>query len=1393
LKVRQSIKWLAIAIIAVIVLAGASLLFLNTAPGKRFVLAQIRELKTQSGLSIRAESLDGSLFGRMELSGVEVHDAKGAVLSAPRVTIDWRPFAYLSNTIDIRQADAAIMRLARAPMLSALPNAPILPEMNIAIGSFSVGQLIVEPPVSGHRHSVGIAGRADIANGRAVIIANASALAAPGMAGGDKIALMLDAVPGANRLAMRARVSAPAGGMIDSYMQTGKAAMLAIDGHGTWAAWNGRAAAQIGGTTIANLPISGRNGIFTVRGRINPALLMTGPMQRLSEPGMAVEIVTTLARRRADGRIALHSPAIAINAKGVIDFAENRFDDVAIEGQLTRPGAIASNLSGGDVRWAAVVNGPFRAADFTYRVGARNLGIGRVGFVGLAARGTGRFDGARIRIPLIATAQQVTGLNAAASVLLNNVAVNGDLAWTDGRLQSDNLRLKSDKIDATGIAIADMNRGVYTGALKGRIDDYQVDSIGRLTIITDAKLRRDPRSGFGMTGVASTVTNQITNSVISAQTEGKATTIARFDVDSEGNVRFANVRMTSPGLAIFDGDGRYAPDGRFEFRGRGQSKTYGPLSAVASGTFDQPRVRLLIERPGFGIGLKQVIAQIDGRQNLGAGAGYAVRASGGSSYGPFNADILIRGGAGPLTLDVQRGRIAGIDVRGQLQRLTSGPFAGRLNFSGSGITGNAVLDAAEPFNGNAAARYQRANFVMQASGGRIPGDRTITIGGGSASGQIILFPEAPAIRARFALSNVVRSDVLISRAQGRIDYQNGRGTAAVIANGKTSTPFSVAAQAAFAPDRILANARGTANGIAFQLSQPATMTRAGGIWTLQPAQMVLPQGRVMLTGRYDQSKRSGSGIEGRAALNTVDLGIVQTFAPGLGLGGKATGTIDYDASGKTTARIAIADFTRTAANSVSPAVNVAMLANLSTNGGDVRAVIRRGAGDVIGRLQMRLNNGDWARAGLAGGIRYNGPADVLWTLTGIADQSVAGPIVVAADFGGTVDQPTLAGLVRGDALRYENQTYGSVITDLAVGGRFTQSQLQLTKFEGRAGRGSVTGQGTIGLDAARGYPADLRLTFANAQLTTSDVLGAAVSGTLTIANGASGGRVSGELTVPRARYEFIRQGSAELTELTGVRRRDAEVDPRGPRPTPSTIARNIALDIRIRSGQQIFVSGLGLDAEWGTDMQISGTAANPRIVGALDVVRGTYSFAGRRFALDDNGRITFDGSAFNNPQLSMVARATVEGVSATINITGRAQNPQISFSSTPALPQDEVLSRLLFGSSITQLSPTQAIQLAAALNSLRSNGGGLNPLGKLKSAVGISRLRILSADASARRGTALAVGQYLTNNIYVEVVTDARGFTATQLEIGLSRALSLLSTTSSFGSTSATIRYSRDY
>ena len=90
-----------------------------------------------------------------------------------------------------------------------------------------------------------------------------------------------------------------------------------------------------------------------------------------------------------------------------------------------------------------------------------------------------------------------------------------------------------------------------------------------------------------------------------------------------------------------------------------------------------------------------------------------------------------------------------------------------------------------------------------------------------------------------------------------------------------------------------------------------------------------------------------------------------------------------------------------------------------------------------------------------------------------------------------------------------------------------------------------------------------------------------------------------------------------------------------------------------------------------------------------------------------------------------------------------------------------MLSRILFGTSITNLSAPEALQLASAVAALRSGSGSLDPINALRKAVGLDRLRIVPADVATGQKTAIAAGKYITRKIFVEVVTDGQGYSAT--------------------------------
>ncbi len=1383
-------KWTAIVLAGLVLLLLALVLGINTQPGRRFVADRIAGYTMANGINLRVGRIEGSLYGAMTLRDVRVQDQRGTFLTSPELRVDWRPFAFANSHVDVRSLTSPLVRMSRTPELKPVPSdpdAPLLPDLDIDVDRLAIDRIELAPAVSGTRRLARVTGNVHIADRRAQVVLNGATLTAPGIAGGDRIALRLDAVPDDDKFDVTMRLAAPRNGLVAGMAGLEAPLALSVDGRGSWTAWNGRALATLGAGRLADLNIRARNGTFAVRGTTQPGLYLKGPVERLTAPRLDVAIDATLADRVADTRIRLRSNALQVAANGRLDLAASRFGNFRAEAVLLTPGAIAPNLAGRSVRAVVALDGPFATPVVDYKISADTLAFGAMGVEGLYAEGKARVDADRILVPIAARARRVTGLNAAAGGLLTNVAINGDLAISGAQILSDNLRLRSDRIDATAIVAANMSTGRYAGALKGRINDYRVEGFGIVNLTTDAELYSPASGGFGIRGRVVARTARIFNDGARDFLGGNAIARVDLDYDPQGIINFSGLRVTARQFRISRGSGRYDPTGPLLVDVDAYSTLYGPVTARVTGTLAAPVATIRAARPGFGVGLNGVVATIRGVNGR-----YAIVARGGSNYGPFSADLLLRPGA-PLTADIRNARFAGIDFSGRVQQTLAGPFAGRLQFAGSGVSGTLGLSAQ--------GRYQRADVNARASNAAIPGTAGLTIGRALIVGSAVLYPGQPSVTGDAQIANLRMGEFVLRTARARIDYRGGSGTTQAFADGSSGVPFRIGANARFSPRLWLAAVQGSANGIGFRTASPARIEPVRGSYRLLPTRIDFDQGSARVAGTF------GAGMSLQTRLDRLNLAIANAFVPGLGLGGTASGSVNFSQPSGTSfpqadARITIANFTRSSLASVSTPVNIVFTGRLVPDGGEARALIQRGT-TTVGRMIATLRPlspgaGPWttrlASAPLAGGIRYNGPAGVLFSLGGFAGQQLSGPIAVAADFGGRVSAPRLTGIVRASNLTYENETVGTRLSKMRLNGRFTNDRFELTEMAATAGEGTVTAQGTVGLAADSGFPIDVRATLNNARLARSDALGATATGEIRVTNSqAEGGLIRGRLLIPEARYAVIRQGAAEVPELTGVRRksdiRRAAVEG-PPRAAPPGLFK---LDLQVRADNRLFVSGMGLESEWEADIRIGGTSAAPNVTGEARVVRGTYSFAGKRFELS-RGIVRFRGGPIGNPELDIAATTTTQGITATIAIGGSAQAPRLTFTSSPNLPQDEVLSRLLFGSSVTNLSATEAIQLAAALNSLRgSGGGGLNPLGKLRSATGFDRLRVLGGDEASGRGTALSAGKYITDDIYIEIITDARGFTATQLEIALTKALSVLSSTGSFGGSNVNVRYSKDY
>ena len=1384
------LKKAGIAFGALVLLLGAAVLLLDTSPGRRVVADVVRSIELENGVRLEVGRISGSLYGDMVLHDVSVKDPKGEFLFSPQVLIDWRPFAFIGNHVDIRSATSEKMILQRLPQLHEVPSeGPLLPDLDIDITTLKIDSFIAEAPVTGERQVASISGGVHIASGRAQMTLDARTLAINDGAGGDTLAIKLDAVPEDNILAIELAVKAPQNGVIAAMAGFGSALELNIDGKGDWQSWDGLMTARSGEARAANIRLTARDGTFAAKGTTWLENLLPEPVGQLAGVAMQVDLKAELEERAADISARLNSEAMSLNAAGLADFSDNSFEDVKVAFVLLGESTLAENLRSDGLRALLTLDGAFATPTVQYSLNANRIVLNDIGLHGLASKGAATIDADRILIPVSARAAQISGLDTATGGKLTNVQLDGDLAIDGARVLSDNMRIRSSRIDAKAILLANIETGFYTGAIEGRISGYRIESVGIFNIETDADLKSGRGGGFALEGRVRARSTRLLNESLGEYLGGNFVAASDVNYRTDGTVRFTNLRLEAPDLRIVGGRGLYSPGGRIALTANGRSDRYGAVGVRVAGTLTNPRADIMIDRPDLGIGLANVNARIRGARN-----GYRFDVTGYTDYGPLAADVTL-GNGGATSLTINSANLSGIAFSGKLRQTKAGPFAGKLTADGNGLGGLVRLGAK--------GRYQEAVFNLRANNTLFNGPAKLFIGSAIVDGRAVFYDQ-PYILADAQLADTRYQGFNLNAARVLINYRGGSGAAKAVIEGASGAPFRLAANATLQPELWSIALDGKVHGIAFKTARPARIVPRAGSYKLLPARINFGSGHIRLAGNY------GKGLKIQSRVEHIDLAMLNAFMPGLGLGGNATGSLDFgqtspSASPRADARLTLSGFTRTTAASVSQPVDISFSGKLLADGGEARAVIRR-RGSVIGRFIGKLRplppgTGSWTtrmmRAPLGGGFRYNGPAETLFSFAGQTGQNLSGSMGVAADFSCRLENPCLTGIARGKNLTYFNTEYGTKLTGLDFNGAFGGDRFTIEKLSAQAGNGTVKGSGYVSLSSEAGYPVNIALDLQQARLARSDVISANATGKLQLTRtGSQTALLSGSIRLPETRHTIVREGAAQVPQLTGLRfkpRRDrVRITGEEVAEPITSIFSSVRLEVDVEAPEKLYVSGMGLESEWSADFKVTGTSAAPRMAGTFSLVRGTLGFAGRSFDLSE-GRIGFTGGRTIDPTLRIIASEDIEDVAVNVEVGGRASNPQIGFSSTPGLPDDEILSRILFGSSVTNLSALQAVQLATSLNSLRGTGGGLNPLGKLRSATGVDRLRILGPDEDNGRGTALAAGQYLTDDIYVELITDTRGFTATQLEVSITPWLSVLSQAGGSGSSNVDVKVRKNY
>jgi len=534
-------------------------------------------------------------------------------------------------------------------------------------------------------------------------------------------------------------------------------------------------------------------------------------------------------------------------------------------------------------------------------------------------------------------------------------------------------------------------------------------------------------------------------------------------------------------------------------------------------------------------------------------------------------------------------------------------------------------------------------------------------------------------------------------------------------------------------------------------------------------------------GTFTASGRLTPQLGLNASAENIQLAALRSFAPRLG----AEGVLS--ASANLTGTLAAPNGTiRVNGKELRVAGYSRKLASATL---DARADLGGGAAQV----NARLSAGENVALTLEGSAPLSPDGMLALHAAGKADLSLLNPLLTAdgrqvkglltldAGVAGPLTAPRLSGTASLRSGEFQDYTQGVRVHDMSADLAAENGVIRIVKLDGKAGPGSITGGGGIDTTAP-GWPVDLTIGLRNARPIASDMMTASLTGDLKLKGQARGNAVtlSGKLDVPKAEINIPDSFPPEVRTLN-IRRRGQKPPP------PPPVATAVALDLAVNTTGPVIVRGHGIDADLGGQLTLKGSTGAPAIGGGFQMNRGTLTVAGQ--VLDfTTGKVSFDGGGVRSrldPVLDFVAETSSGGVTATLRVSGYASAPKITLSSSPQLPQDEILAHLLFQQSSKQLSPLQLAQIAQALAALSGISNGFDPVASIRGGLGLDRLAV-GGGSGVTTGTTVEAGKYVSRNVYVGAKQGVSGGTQAQVQIDITRNLKAEATVSAGTNATAT-------
>jgi len=1373
------------------VLAGLAF-FLNTSAGGAVIAGYVARTVSSPGSIVTIGKVEGALSGSPAVRDVALADAKGVWLKIDRIDARMGMLGLLRGVVDIETLDIGAIDVLRKPLATPSPadNRNIFdrireaiawrPPLALRIGALKVGKIALAEPALGAAATLGLAGSADLgATGSAARVSlDVQRNDAPG-----RIAARAYIAGDGGKLKLAVDASEPQGGLVARLIAIPGLPPVDIhlDGDGALDAFAAKLDARAGNVADA----SGTASIKRENAQRRIGVDLSARLGALLPKDVAALFEKT-TRLKGTGAVAdngaitidaltLDASAFRLEGAGAIG-ADGRLSGQArLAGAPTQAGAaFSARTLKADVQISGSLAKPEGALQALIENARGPMGaIGHVDLTGSLAPASGAagfFD--------------VTAKGSAAGLAL----ADAGLAEALGESARLEFRARAETFDRLDVSIATLTSDVAEISFMGRAGAAALDGRARIAASDLSRFAKLAKTDIkGALTLNAALTGAPREGRISAALDGviaqPASGIAALDGLLGKRVSLAGKAALADGGILFE---------RLQVAGE-------RASALIDGRATQDRADLVAKFSAPD--LKQADARLSGRaegelalkgslRRLDATLSAALREA--SAMGRAIPGLSLTGEARDLTGAAQitaalDGSIDGKPTRGALGAQRDGEAwkvdTLDLTVDRASIKGAFALDAAKLARGRLTIAAPDLDafspFVLQKLVGRLNADIALDNAGGKqaatieAHGQGVRSSEIsverldaqavardifgrPELDGRIVADNMRVGTESISKA--RLIAKPGAGGATDLELALDARGFAVAGRGALTNGEArrldIAQFSATRAGKRLALAGPASITLRDGGADLKGVVIAADGGRLSIDGH------AGERLDLTVNARALPLSILALADPSLALEGIADAQAKIGGSAKAPTGDWRVKATRLSmpqmrANGIPP-MEASASGALSGGRTSVDADLAIGP-----RSKLKISGHAPVGAGaLDLAIRGALDAALANTVLSANGQTAAGVARVELTLKGPPAAPFVGGVVDISNGAFSDPFNGVALTNIS--GKLSGSghDLVISGLNGQTKNGGrIALAGRIGIEPKSGFPAALIVKAAGAQFVDSELASAVGDLDLTI-NGplARAPRIAGRVSLQSMDVNVPERMPVNLKPLPGTR----QIDAKGfaaqmiaiERKEKAAAARkptfDAPVDLTISAPNRVFVRGRGLDAEFGGQLKIAGTIQKPIVDGGFDLRRGRMQLLSQRLDITQ-GKLTFAGGLM--PQLAFVASTSAGGVTANVAVSGPASQPVFAFTSSPSLPQDEVLSRLLFAKASASLTPFQAVQLAMALAQFTGATAGSDAFEKMRKALGVDTLDI---DAGGAGGPSVGVSRYIAKGVTVGVRTGVK-------------------------------------